>query len=172
MNLIVAADKNWAIGNKGRLLVTIPEDQELFRQETLGKVIVMGRKTMESLPGGQALPGRTNVVLTRNRDYKKKGVTAVHGMDEALSFLKQFPDDDIYIIGGEEIYRQFLPYCRTAHVTRIDYAYEADTHFPDLDQDPDWQVTAESDEQTYFSLCYEFCRYDRKMEEKTYEKKE
>ena len=71
-----------------------------------------------------------------------------------------------------EIYRQFLPYCRTAHVTRIDYAYEADTHFPDLDQDPDWQVTAESDEQTYFSLCYEFCRYDRKMEEKTYEKKE
>ena len=141
MNLIVAADKNWAIGNKGRLLVTIPE----------------------------ALPGRTNVVLTRNRDYKKKGVTAVHGMDEALSFLKQFPDDDIYIIGGEEIYRQFLPYCRTAHVTRIDYAYEADTHFPDLDQDPDWQ---ESDEQTYFSLCYEFCRYDRKMEEKTYEKKE
>ena len=105
-------------------------------------------------------------------DYKKKGVTAVHGMDEALSFLKQFPDDDIYIIGGEEIYRQFLPYCRTAHVTRIDYAYEADTHFPDLDQDPDWKVTAESDEQTYFSLCYEFCRYDRKMEEKTYEKKE
>ena len=89
MNLIVAADKNWAIGNKGRLLVTIPEDQKLFRQETLGKVIVRGRKTMESLPGGQALPGRTNVVLTRNRDYKKKGVTAVHGMDEALSFLKQ-----------------------------------------------------------------------------------
>lgn len=112
------------------------------------------------------------MVLTRNKDYKKKGVTAVHGMDEALSFLKQFPDDDIYIIGGEEIYRQFLPYCRTAHVTRIDYAYEADTHFPDLDRDPDWQVTAESDEQTYFSLCYEFCRYDRKMEEKTYEKKE
>ena len=108
MNLIVAADKNWAIGNKGRLLVTIPEDQKLFRQETLGKVIVMGRKTMESLPGGQALPGRTNVVLTRNRDYKKKGVTAVHGMDEALSFLKQFPDDDIYIIGGEEIYLSLI----------------------------------------------------------------
>ncbi len=72
MNLIVAADKNWAIGNRGRLLVTIPEDQKLFRQETLGKVIVMGRKTMESLPGGQALPGRTNVVLTRYRDYKKR----------------------------------------------------------------------------------------------------
>lgn len=73
-------------------------------------------------------------------------MTAVHGMDEALSFLKQFPDDDIYIIGGEEIYRQFLPYCRTAHVTRIDYAYEADTHFPDLDHDPGLAVTAESDE--------------------------
>ena len=87
MKLIVAADKNWAIGNKGRLLVTIPEDQKLFRQETLGKVIVMGRKTMESLPGGQALPGRTNVVLTRNRDYKKKGVTAVHGAFQGIRAL-------------------------------------------------------------------------------------
>ena len=125
---------------------------------------------MESLPGGQALPD-VPMWSSQGTGIIKKGVTAVHGMDEALSFLKQFPDDDIYIIGGEEIYRQFLPYCRTAHVTRIDYAYEADTHFPDLDQDPDWQVTAESDEQTYFSLCYEFCRYDRKMEEKNIRKK-
>ncbi len=162
MNLIVAVDKNWAIGSKGKLLVSIPGDQKLFREETMGKVIVMGRKTMESLPGGKPLPGRTNVVLTRKDDYTKKGAVIFHGVPETLSFLEQFPDEDIFIIGGEEIYREFLPYCDTAHVTWIDYSYEADTHFPNLDQDPDWHVTAESDEQTYFNLCYEFRKYQRK----------
>jgi len=162
MNLIVAVDKNWAIGNKGKLLVSIPGDQQLFREETMGKVIVMGRKTLESLPGGQPLHGRTNVVLTRNPDYKKKGAVILHSMEEALSYLKQFSGEDIFIIGGAEIYNQFLPYCDTAHVTCIDYAYAADTCFPNLDKDPGWHVTAESDEQTYFDLCYEFRKYERK----------
>lgn len=162
MNLIVAVDKNWAIGNRGKLLVSIPGDQQLFREETTGKVIVMGRKTMESLPGGQPLGGRTNVVLTRNRSYRKKGAVIFHDLGETMEYLKQFADDDIFIIGGEEIYREFLPYCDTAHVTYIDYTYEADTYFPNLDKDPEWHVTAESDEQTYFSLCYEFRRYERK----------
>lgn len=159
MNLIVAVDKNWAIGNKGKLLVSIPGDQRLFREETMGKVIVMGRKTMESLPGGNPLPGRTNVVLTRKSGYTKKGAVIFHGVQETLDFLKQFPDEDIFIIGGEEIYREFLPYCDTAHVTWIDYSYEADTYFPNLDQDPNWHLTEESDEQTYFNLCYEFRKY-------------
>lgn len=162
MNLIVAVDKNWAIGRKGNLLVTIPEDQKLFREETLGKVIVMGRKTLESLPGGQPLYGRTNVVLTRNRDFRQKGAEVFHNIEDTLEYLKRFPQEDIFIIGGEQIYRQFLPYCDTAHVTWIDFQYEADTYFPNLDQDPEWNVTAESEEQTYFSLCYEFRRYERK----------
>ena len=163
MNLIVAVDKNWAIGRKGNLLVTIPEDQKLFREETLGKVIVMGRKTLESLPGGQPLYGRTNVVLTRNPDFKKKGTEVFHSLEAVLEFLKQFPSDEVFIIGGDQIYRQFLPYCDTAHVTWIDFQYEADAYFPNLDQDPEWEVTAESEEQTYFSLCYEFRRYQRKQ---------
>lgn len=162
MNLIAAVDRNWAIGNKGKLLVTIPEDQRLFREETIGKVIVMGRKTLESLPGGQPLHGRTNVVLTRDPNFVKKGAVIVHSMEEALTCLKQFPDEDIFVIGGAEIYNQFLPYCDTAHMTCIDYAYDADTFFPNLDRDPGWQVTAESDEQTYFNLCYEFRKYERK----------
>lgn len=161
MNLIVAVDKNWAIGNKGNLLVSIPADQKLFREETMGKVIVMGRKTLESLPSGP-LAGRTNVVLTRNEDYTRKGTVVLHSMEETLEYLKQFPTDDIFIIGGEEIYRQFLPYCDVAHVTWIDYEYLADTYFPNLDKDPQWHVTAESDEQTYFNLCYEFRKYERK----------
>lgn len=162
MNIIVAVDKNWAIGNRGKLLVSIPADQKLFREETLGKVIVMGRKTLESLPGGQPLSGRTNVVLTKNESFTKKNTVVMHSLEETLEYLKQFPSEDIYIIGGEEIYRQFLPYCGTAHVTWIDYTYEADTHFPNLDQDPQWHVTEVSDEQTYFSLCYEFRKYERK----------
>ena len=163
MNMIVAVDKNWAIGNKGNLLVSIPADQKLFREETTGKVVVMGRKTLDSLPGGMALKNRTNVVITRNESFERKGVTVMHSVEETLEFLKQFPSDDIFIIGGEEIYRQFLPYCDTAHVTWIDYKYQADTHFPvNLDQDPNWHVTAESDEQTYFDLCYEFRKYERK----------
>lgn len=163
MNLIVAVDKNWAIGNKGNLLVSIPGDQKMFREETLGKVIVMGRKTLESLPGGQPLYGRTNVVLTRNPDFKQKGTAVFHSVDESLEYLKQFPSEDIFIIGGDQIYRQFLPYCDTAHVTWIDFQYEADAFFPNLDKNPDWEVTAESDEQTYFSICYEFRRYERKQ---------
>lgn len=162
MNLIVAVDKNWAIGNHGKLLVSIPADQKLFREETMGKVIVMGRKTLESLPNGQPLQGRTNVVLTRNETFAKKNTVAMHSLEETLEYLKQFPSEDIFIIGGEEIYNQFLPYCDTAHITYIDYTYEADTHFPNLDKDPAWHVTAESDEQTYFNLCYEFRKYERK----------
>ena len=88
MNLIVAVDKNWAIGNKGNLLVRIPADQKMFRDETMGKVIVMGRKTLESLPGGQPLHGRTNVVLTKNENYTKKGCEVFHSVEETLEFLK------------------------------------------------------------------------------------
>ncbi len=162
MNLIVAVDKNWSIGNQGQLLVSIPEDKKLFREETMGKVIVMGRKTLESLPGKQPLYGRTNIVLTRNPDYKVKGAVVCHSLSEVLEELGRYPEEDCFIIGGQSIYEQFLPYCNTAHVTYIDYAYSADTYFPDLDQDPSWEMAAESDEQTYFDLCYTFRMYQRK----------
>ena len=163
MNIIVAVDKNWAIGNQGQLLVSIPEDKKLFRDETMGKVIVMGRKTLESLPGKQPLYGRTNIVLTRNPDYKVKGAVVCHSLSEAMEELGKYPEEDCFIIGGQSIYEQFLPYCNTAHVTYIDYRYSADTYFPNLDQDPSWEMAAESDEQTYFDLCYTFRMYQRKV---------
>ncbi len=162
MNLIVAVDKHWSIGNQGQLLVSIPEDKKLFREETLGKVIIMGRKTLESLPGKQPLYGRTNIVLTRNQDYKVKGAIICHSFSEVMEELKKYRKKDCFIIGGQSIYEQFLPYCNTAHVTYIDYLYSADTHFPDLDKDAGWEMTAESDEQTYFNLCYTFRMYQRK----------
>lgn len=159
MNIIVAVDKNWAIGNKGQLLVAIPADQKMFREETMGKVVVMGRKTLESLPGGQPLHGRTTIVLTHDKSYKVKGAAVCHDLNEALEELKKYPSEDIFICGGQGVYEQFLPYCNVAHVTYIDYAYEADTYFPNLEASPEWVVAAESDEQTYFNLCYEFKMY-------------
>ena len=161
MNLIAAVDRNWAIGNEGQLLVRIPGDHRMFRQETLGKVIVYGRKTLETFPMSQPLDRRVNIVMSTNPNYKVNNATVVHSIEELLEVLSAYPSEDVYIIGGESIYRQLLPYCDTAHITKVDYAYEADAYFPDLDKDPDWEITADSDEQTYFDIAYTFVRYNR-----------
>lgn len=159
MKIIAAVDKNWAIGNKGQLLVSIPDDQKLFRLETTGKVIVMGRKTLESFPGGRPLPQRVNIVLTRNPEYKMKGALVCHSLEEVMEVLKEYDQEDVYIIGGHTVYEQFLPFCREAHITYIDYVYESDTFMENLDKDSDWELKEQSDEQTYFDLCYEFRKY-------------
>ena len=165
MNLIVNVDKNWAIGYKGRLLVSIPEDMKFFRSETTGKVVVLGRKTLATFPGGLPLKNRTNIILTRNPDFTAKGAVVCHDVEEALEELKKYPSENIYIIGGDTIYRQFLPYCDVAHVTRTDHAYDADAWFPNLDEDPDWELTGQSGEKTYFDLEFTFCRYERKKKD-------
>ena len=161
MNIIVAADKNWAIGKNNKLLVSIPQDMKFFRETTTGKVVVMGRKTLESLPGGQPLKKRVNIVLTSDKNYHVNGADIVHSIDALLEELKKYPAEDIYVIGGESIYRQLLPYCDKAYVTKIEHAYDADTFFPNLDEDPQWRMTKTSDEQTYFDLEYEFTIYER-----------
>jgi len=161
MNLIVAVDKNWAIGNQNKLLVSIPADMKFFRETTMGKVVVMGRKTLESFPNGMPLKKRTNIVITRDKNYQVKDAIVVHSVEEALAELKKYNEEDIYVIGGESIYRQMLPYCKVAHVTKIHHGYEADTYFPNLDEKEEWVVTGVSDEQTYFNLEYEFVRYER-----------
>ena len=130
MNLIAAADENWGIGKNGGLLAHISGDMKYFRETTKGKIVVMGRKTLEGLPGGQPLGNRINVVLSENPAYKIKGAVVCHNIDEALEYLKQFSSEDIYVIGGESIFRQFLPYCNTVYLTHIDYEYDADVKFP------------------------------------------
>ena len=162
MNLIVAVDENWARGNKNKLLVSIPSDMKFFRETTTGKVVLMGRKTLESFPGGQPLKNRVNIVLTRDENYKVKGAVIVHSVEEALEELKKYDTEDVYCIGGESVYRAFLPYCDIAHVTYIENSYEADTYFPNLDEDEDWYIAADADEQTYFDLTYTFRMYKRK----------
>lgn len=162
MNLIVAVDNNWAIGSKGGLLVRIPNDQKHFREETTGKVVVLGRKTLQTFPQGQPLKNRVNIILSGDLSYEVKGAAVVHSVEELLEELKRYDTKDVYIIGGESVYRQMLPYCDVAHVTKIDREYEADTYFPNLDEDPQWEITADSDEQTYFDIAYHFLKYERK----------
>lgn len=162
MNMIAAVDSKWAIGNKNKLLISIPADMKMFRQETMGKVVVMGRKTLESFPGQKPLPKRTNIVLTAQKDYNAGDAVVVHSIDELMEELKKYDTNDIYIIGGETIYRQMLPYADVCHITKIDREYEADAYFPNLDKDEEWEITAESDEQVYFDTTYAFVKYERK----------
>ncbi len=162
MKMILSADRNWAIGKDNKLLVKIPADMKMFREKTTGKAVVMGRKTLESFPNGLPLKNRTNIVLTRKQEYKVKDAIVAHSKAELDIELKKYDSDDIYIIGGESIYRMLLDECDTAYVTKIDYAYEADTYFPNLDEDVNWEIVEESEEQTYFDLEYRFLEYKRR----------
>lgn len=162
MNMIAAVDNNWAIGRNGRLLVTIPNDHKHFREETTGKVVVLGRKTLETFPQGLPLQGRTNIILSRDPQFRVKGAEVVHSLEELRAGLKAYREEDVYCVGGESIYRQLLPWCNRVHITKIDRSYEADAWFPNLDKDPDWEITADSEEQTYFDIAYTFLRYERK----------
>ena len=162
MRAIVNADKNWGIGFRNQLLVHIPSDMRFFREKTTGNVVVMGRKTLESLPQGRPLADRDNIILSRDPSLKVKGAAVVHSVEELLQLLADVDTDRVYVIGGEEIYRLLLPYCDTAYVTRVDYVYQADAFFPDLDRMPEWELAEESEEQTCHNMEFTFRTYVRK----------
>lgn len=162
MNLIVAVDKNWAIGNKGKLLISIPEDMKFFRETTTGNVVVMGKNTLKSFPNGLPLKNRVNIVLTTDKNFTAKDAVIVHDMEEALLEIKKYDTKHVYVIGGSSVYEQMLKYCDTAYVTYIDYSYEADRYFPNLDESEEWVLTEESEEKTYFDVEYYFRKYERK----------
>ena len=162
MNAIAAVDANWAIGNKNRLLTSIPADMKFFREKTMGHVVVTGRKNLEIFPNGLPLNNRVNIVLTANRSYKVKDAIIVHTKEDLLEELKKYDSNELYVIGGGSIYEMLIPYCDTAYITKIDHAYAADTYFPNLDQMDDWEMTEVSEEQTCFDLEYVFAKYERK----------
>ncbi len=162
MKVIAAVDNNWAIGKNNNLLVSIPADMKFFRATTTGHVVVMGRKTLESFPNQKPLPNRVNIVMTRDKNYQVKGATIVHSEEELTEALAPYDTDEVFVIGGESIYGQLIDKCNQAYITKIDYSYDADAHFPNLDEKPEWQVAEESEEQTYFDLAYTFMRYEKK----------
>lgn len=161
MKAILSADRNWGIGCQNKLLISIPSDMKFFRETTTGHTVVMGRKTLESFPGGQPLKNRRNIVLTRNPGYSVKGAEVVRSPEELLKLLEGSPLEDAYVIGGGEVYRLLLPYCDTVYVTKIDFAYQADTFFPNLDESPEWELAEESEEQTCFDIEFTFRTYRR-----------
>lgn len=163
MNLIAAVDSNWGIGKNNQLLVKIPADMKFFRETTTGKVVVMGRKTLESFPNGQPLKNRVNIVLTHDKTYQVKDAVLVYSLEELWKELEKYESENVYVIGGESIYDQLVDACDVAHITKIDYAYDADAHFPNLDKRPEWQITQDSEEQTYFDLIYHFYKYEKQQ---------
>ncbi len=161
MKAIAAVDRNWAIGKDNHLLISIPDDMKFFRETTAGGVVIMGRKTLESFPGGRPLKNRINIVITRDPFYTKEGAVVVHNVDEALCEAENYSDREAFVIGGESIYRQMAPLCDTIYITKVDAEYEADAFFPNLDENPAWAVSEDSGSKEYEGLTYRFVTYTR-----------
>lgn len=162
MKLIVAVDSQWNIGNDGDLLFHIPDDMKFFRAATINKVVIMGRKTLESFPNGSPLKNRVNIVLTKNTGFKKDGALTCNSVEQALEEVKKYNTDEVFIIGGEAIYEAFLSYCDTALVTHVEaVAPKADKKFPDLSKMPEWQLTNKSQTQECNGYKFSFCEYNR-----------
>jgi dihydrofolate reductase len=159
MKAIVAVDLNWGIGCKGKLLQRIPEDMKFFKEMTIGKVVVMGRETFESLPNQEPLKNRTNFVLSRNKSFNNEKVIICRSLDELFQKLEKHNSDDVFVIGGESIYTQLLPYCTEAYVTKIENTYIADKYFVNLDKEEMWKLVSESDTKIFKDVKYKFVKY-------------
>jgi dihydrofolate reductase len=157
---IVAVDMNWGIGYKGSLLVRIPEDMKFFKEMTLGKVVIMGRETFESLPGREPLKDRKNIILSRKEGYGDGRTTICHSVEEIFDKLKEYRSEDIFVIGGESVYKQLLPFCSEAYITKIEHKYIADKFFTDLDNDEAWELVSTSDLHTHKGINYRFTKYE------------
>lgn len=174
MKLIVAVDKEWGIGNKGDLLARIRADLMNFKKLTDGKVVILGTNTIATFPGGKALKNRKNYVLNPDPDFKVEGAIVTHSIEETVKKVRRFKKDDVFVIGGASIYRQFLPYCDTAYVTKFDKSFEKDVYFPNLDEDKDWECieigkrqVSNGETDTEPDLGFYFTTYKRKKRPRT-----
>ncbi len=157
---IAAVSENRGIGKAGDLLFNIPEDKRFFRRTTLNHTVIMGRKTLESLPNGKPFKDRNNIVLSRDKSFSCDGTTVCGSVGEALKLIGS--DEEAFVVGGGEIYKAMLPYCEKAIITKVYAAPEADVFFPDLDEDENWSLEEQSEEYDYEGLKYRFCVYTKK----------
>ena len=147
MIAIAAVDRNWGIGYKGDLLISLPEDQKgVFRKYTAGNTVVFGRKTLQTFPGERLLPKRTNIIMTRNPSFEKEGAVIMHSTEELAKYIRSHKKEEIYLIGGAEIYNTFIDLCDRAIITAIKAEFTADAYFPNLDEDPAWELESEEPE--------------------------
>jgi len=160
MKMIVATAKDWGIGKDNDLLFSIPADMKFFRETTKGAVVIMGRKTLESFPNSAPLKNRVNIVLTKNSDYKTEAVV-VTSKEDAIAEAKKYTDREVFVIGGDSIYKLFEDVCDTAYVTRVDAVAEADTFFMNLDESPDWTLSEQSEVIEDNGYKFTFCTYTK-----------
>ena len=158
MELIVAVYDDWGIGKDGTQPVALSADRKFFRETTRGAMVIVGRKTLADFPGGNPLPNRVNVVITRGSDLIE-GVTICHSPEEAAEIAKTA--QKAMVIGGGSIYKQMLPFCDRAYVTKVHTQPESDTYFPNLDTDPQWQLEQVLQSGEENGIGYEMCLYRR-----------
>lgn len=158
MNLIVMVDENWAIGNKGDQLIYIPADLKHFQSLTTGHSIIVGRKTLATFPKGNPLKNRRNLILSTKEGYTVEGAEVFSSIEDVLKVA----DEETFVVGGESIYRQLSPYCKKAYVTKVYKTYEADTFFPNLDEDENWTCSEEGETQDHEGISYRYCVYEKK----------
>jgi len=163
MNFIVVVDQNYGIGKSNKLLTHLTDDLKYFRKITLNKVVVMGRRTFESLPNQKPFDNRVNIVMTRDVDYKCEGVTIVHNIEDLFSKLKAYPSDDIFIVGGGQIYNILYPYCRYGYITKIYENFDADTKIDRIDEMPNWELVWQSEEKENKGHTFVWTQYENMM---------
>ena len=159
MKLIVAVDEKWGIGKKNDLLFSIPEDMKHFREVTSGKTVVMGLNTLRSFPGGRPLKNRINIVLSDEDIPAQEGLVICRSLDELKKELKKYPPDELFIIGGGMMYRQFCDYCSEAEITKVEADGEATVFFPNLDQKENWECAAIGEPIVTNGYTVRFCTY-------------
>ncbi len=159
MKLICAVSENWGIGKDNGLLFNIPRDMKFFRETTTGKVMVLGRKNLESFPGARPLKNRTNIILTRNENFKCEGAVVCHSIEEVLH--TEYDKSDMFVIGGEEIYRGMLKYCDTCYITKVASLAKADRFMVNLDEAKEWSLAEESEPIEDNGYTIKFCTYKR-----------
>ena len=158
MNLIAAVDEHWALGKDGDQLVYLSQDLKRFKALTTGHPVILGRKTMATFPGGRPLKGRRNLILSRDPAFAPEGGEVYPSLEQLVASAPA----DSFVVGGASVYAALLPYCDTAHITRIDAVFPADKFFPDLDADPAWQVQDVSDPMEHDGLSFRYYTYIRK----------
>ena len=157
MQAIVAVSQSWGIGKGGDLLFRLPSDLRRFKAMTTGHTVIMGRKTLDSLPGGKGLPHRRNLVLSRQSDFAPDRAEVIHSVEDILKTA----EDDAFVIGGQQVYEQLLPYCARGYVTKGLADPEADAFFPDLDKLPEWKVASTGEMLTENGLSFQYVEYIR-----------
>lgn len=159
MKAIVAVDLNWGIGYKGNLLKPIAPDLKRFKELTINKVVVMGRETFESLPKKEPLKDRVNIVLSKSDLINDKRIIVCNSLNQLFNELLKYNTNDVFVIGGESVYKQLLPYCTEVYVTKIQKTYIADRHFTNLDENSSWKLLDKSDLQAYDGVEFYYTKY-------------